>query len=364
MFEKIRILRKGVILMQAIAEIDTNFKVETKINKPDIKFYDIRKSPFQINGVFFEDGQYRRMPAPVAKSVSDGVFALHTNTAGGRVRFKTDSPYIAIYAKMPVICKMPHFALTGSAGFDLYCEDGGYVNTFVPPLEIVDGYESYIDVGNGGLREFTINFPLYSDVSQLYVGLSETATVCAPTPYMFEKPVVYYGSSITQGGCASRPGSAYESILTRRFSWDHINLGFSGNAKGETEIAEYISGLDMAAFVYDYDHNAPSVEHLQLTHEPMFKRIRRAHPDLPIIMMSRPKPKLNAEEERRLQIIRTTYRNALENGDRNVYLIEGAALMEMAGNEGTVDTCHPTDLGFASMASKLAEILKQILSAE
>ena len=347
--------------MKNIAEIDTNFKVETKINKPDIKFYDIRKPPFQINGVFFEDGQYRRMPAAVAKNISDGVFALHANTAGGRVRFKTDSPYIAIYTKMPAICKMPHFALTGSAGFDLYCGDSGYVNTFVPPFDIVDGYDSVVEIKSAGMHEFTINFPLYSDVSELYIGLSETATVCAPTPYRIEKPVVYYGSSITQGGCASRPGSAYESILSRRFSCDHINLGFSGNAKGESEMAEYISRLDMSVFVYDYDHNAPSPEHLQLTHEPMFKKIRSAHPDLPIVMMSMPRPKLNQKQEQRLEIIRTTYRNAIQSGDKNVYLIDGRTLMQMAGNEGTVDTDHPTDFGFTSMAKTISEVFEQIL---
>lgn len=349
--------------MQNIANIDTNFKVETKINKPDIKFYDIKQSPFQIHGVFFEDGKFRRMPAAVAKSVSDGVFALHANTAGGRVRFKTDSPYIAIYAKMPAIGKMSHFALTGSAGFDLYREDGGYINSFVPPFDMEVGYEGVIQVKGEGMRDYTVNFPLYSDVSELYIGLSESATVCAPAPYKIEKPVVYYGSSITQGGCASRPGSAYESILSRWFSCDHINLGFSGNAKGEVEMAEYISSLEMSVFVYDYDHNAPTVEHLQMTHEPMFKKIRSAHPDLPIVLMSKPKPKLNPEDEQRLEIIRTTYHNAIQNGDKNVYLIDGRTLMEMAGNDGLVDANHPTDFGFASMAKRLAETLGQILPA-
>lgn len=282
--------------MKHISEIDSNFKVETKIDKSDIKFSDIAEGPFQIYGVFWEDGKYRRMPAAVAESVSERVFALHSNTAGGRVRFKTDSPYIAIHAEMPQIGKMPHFALTGSAGFDLYCSEYGYSGTFIPPFDIVDSYESVIEITNPGMHEYTINFPLYSDVSKLYIGLSETAVVCPPDPYKTEKPVVYYGSSITQGGCASRPGTAYESILSRQFSCDHINLGFSGSAKGEKEIAEYISTLDMSVFVYDYDCNSPTVEHLQETHEPMFQKIRLAHPDLPIVMLSRPFYYLKEEE--------------------------------------------------------------------
>ena len=347
--------------MKNISEIDSNFKVETRIDKPDIKFYDISEGPFQIYGVFWEDGRYRRMPASVAQSVSERVFMLHTNTAGGRVRFKTDSPYVAIHAEMPKIAKMSHFALTGSAGFDLYCSEYGYIKTFIPPFDIEDGYESVIEMQNPGMHEYTINLPLYSDLSKLYIGLSKTAEVCSPDPYQTEKPVVYYGSSITQGGCASRPGRTYESILSRQFSCDHINLGFSGSAWGEKEIADYISSLDMSVFVCDYDCNSPTVEHLQNTHEPMYQKVRSAHPDLPIIILSRPFHYLTEENQERLEIIRTTYRNALARGDKNVYLIEGSTLLEMAGNEGSVDGIHPTDLGFASMAKAVADVLEQIL---
>ncbi|MBE6942277.1 MAG: hypothetical protein E7455_08355 [Ruminococcaceae bacterium] len=347
--------------MKNISEIDANFKVETKIDKPDIKFYDISEDPFQIYGIFWEEGKYRRMPAAVAESVSERVFALHSNTAGGRVRFKTDSPYIVIHAEMSQIGKMPHFALTGSAGFDLYCAEYGYSGTFIPPFNIEDGYESVIEITNPGMHEYTINFPLYSAVSKLYIGLSETATVCKADPYLTETPVVYYGSSITQGGCASRPGRTYQSILTRQFSCDHINLGFSGSAMGEKEIADYISTLDMSVFVLDYDCNSPTPEHLQETHEPMYRKVREAYPDLPIVILSRPFYYLTKENQMRLEIIRTTYRNAVESGDKNVYLIEGSTLLELAGNDGSVDGIHPTDFGFASMAKAIAQVLKQIL---
>jgi hypothetical protein len=347
--------------MKHISEIDANFKVETKIDKPDIKFYDISGEPFQTYGVFWEDGQYRRMPASVAQSVSERVLFLHSATAGGRVRFKTDSPYIAIHAEMSQIAKMSHFALTAAAGFDLYCSEYGFSGTFVPPYDIEDGYERVLEIRNPGMHEYTINFPLYSGVSKLYIGLSETATVCKAEPYLTEKPVVYYGSSITQGGCASRPGCAYQSILTRQFSCDHINLGFSGNALGETEMAEYISGLDMSVFVLDYDCNSPTPEHLQNTHEAMYRKVREANPDLPIVILSRPFYYLTKENQMRLEIIRTTYRNAVESGDKNVYLIEGSTLLEMAGNDGSVDGVHPTDFGFASMAKAIAQVLKQIL---
>ena len=346
-----------------IASIDPNFKVASKIDKPDMRYYDVKLPPFCIYGVYFDDGKFRRMPERVAAQVNPRVHVLHSNTAGGRVRFKTDSPYVAIFAKMPSIGKMPHFPLTGSAGFDLYVseETEQYVGTFMPPFTIEDGFESVLDFPDARPREITIDLPLYSDVSELYIGVSEQAKLEAPKPYLQKKPIVYYGSSITQGGCASRPGMSYESILCRRFGIDYLNLGFSGNAKAEDTIAEYISGLEMSVFVYDYDHNAPNLEHLKNTHERMFRTIRAAQPELPIVLLSRPKYRLTNGEKKRLEIIRTTYLHAKEGGDRNVWLIDGPTLMQYAGDEGTVDNCHPTDLGFASMACVLGDLLEKIL---
>lgn len=347
--------------MDNISQIDNNFKVETKIDKEDIVFHSIEEAPFRTYGVSFENGRYRRLPEAVAKTVSDKVHALCAHTAGGRVRFCTDSPYIAIHAKMPVIGKMPHFALTGSAGFDLYA-DNRYIKTFVPPFTVKEGYESVVELGEAQMREITIHFPLYSAVSALYIGIKDKAELCHSRPYKNEKPIVYYGSSITQGGCASRPGNCYTNILSRKLDSDYINLGFSGSARAEDEIAQYIKDLDMSVFVYDYDHNAPTADHLEKTHERMFQTIRQANPDLPIVIMSRPKCCLTEVEKRRLGIIKNTYENARAQGDANVYLLDGSTLMALAGEEGTVDGCHPNDLGFASMARALEPVLAEILS--
>ena len=345
-----------------IASIDPNFKVESQFDKPDVRYFDVRKAPFQVYGVYFDDGKFRRMPEHIAAAVNPRVLALHANTAGGRVRFKTDSPYVAVYAKMPQIGRMPHFPLTGSAGFDLYVEEDGeqqYTGTYMPPYTITDGFESVVEFPDPRMREITLHMPLYSEVSELYIGVSGKTSLDAPKPYLPYKPIVYYGSSITQGGCSSRPGLAYENVLSRRLSVDHVNLGFSGNARAEDTIAEYISRLDMSVFVYDYDHNAPTVEHLQNTHERMFRTVRKAQPQLPIVLLSRPKYRLTDEENKRLEIIRATYNRAKDGGDQNVYLIDGPTLMQYAGDEGTVDNCHPNDLGFASMARVLGDLLEK-----
>lgn len=348
--------------MSDITKADSNFVVKTSLNIDGLRFYDIKDAPFSVFGLIFENGHYNRLPDDVGESVSSGVHYLNAHTAGGRIKFVTDSPYVAIKAVMPVVEKMPHFALTGSAGFDLYVgKKEVYCNSFTPPFDLTDGYESVIRFDCKRKREVTVNFPLYSGVSELYVGLDENAVLEASAGYKHTAPIVYYGSSITQGGCASRPGNAYQSIISRALQTDFINLGFSGSARGEREIAEYISNLKMSAFVYDYDHNAPSLKHLENTHQRMFSIIREKNPSLPIVILSRPKYRLTKDEEKRLEIIRRTYTDAISANDKNTYLVDGPTLMKYAGHDGVVDDCHPNDLGFYSIAKVLIPLLKRLI---
>jgi len=352
--------------MKDIIEIDRNFTIETSIKRDGLRFYDAEQAPFQIYGIFKENGMFRRIPEEIAKGISKGVYSLHTNTAGGRVRFVTDSPYVAIKTEY-IPGKMSHFALSGSCGFDMYSQYDGmtrYEGTFVPPYNVENEYESVRNFEKFHERIVTINFPLYSSVRKLYIGLKEGSLLKTAPGYQVKKPIVYYGSSITQGGCASKPGSSYQSILSRQFDCDYINLGFSGNAKGEDEMAEYIKGLDMSIFVLDYDHNAPSIEHLSKTHSRMFQKIRSAQPQLPILIMTRPKYYLTETEQLRMEIIKNTYLEAKEQGDENVYFLDGQNLMELVRDNGTVDKTHPTDSGFLSMACAIGRVVEKIFETE
>ncbi len=352
--------------MDVLTKIDKNFEIKSKIEKEDIYFYDSYKAPFKTYGIFKENREYIRMPKEIAETVSEGVHLLCPHTAGGRVRFMTDSPYVAIYAELKGVYNRPHMSITGSSGFDMYA-DGNYAGTFVLPWSGMENetYESIKEFEDVKMRDVTINFPHYCGVKNLYIGLKEGAKIEAGLPYVNEKPVIYYGSSITQGACASRSGMTYQNIVSRRFNCDYINLGFSGNAKAEDEMIDYIKNLEMSLFVYDYDHNAPTVEHLLNTHEKMFKEIRKANPDLPIVMMSRPKYFLTAEEKKRQKIIETTYENALKSGDKNVYFLNGRKLCALCKDNGTTDSCHPNDLGFASVAKALGDLIaKESLLAD
>lgn len=346
-----------------IEKIDKNFAVKSEIKRDGIRFYDIEDEPFRIYGVFKENGRFVRLPEQTAKRVSEGVEVLRKNTAGGRVRFATDSSYIAIHAVMDNIEVMPHFPLAGSAGFDMFIKTNGgdiYGGTFMPPSDMQNGYDEIIDIPQPGMKTVTVELPLYCNVVGLYIGLDENARLERAEDYTLEKPIVYYGSSITQGGCASKPGSSYQSIISRMFDVNYINLGFSGSCKGEDAMAEYIASLDMSVFVYDYDHNAPTASFLEETHERFFQMFRQAKPDTPVIMMSRPKYYLTEDDILRRDIIRKTYENAVNSGDKNVYFIDGSSLMDdFIKDNGTVDGCHPTDSGFACMAKRLSAELER-----
>ena len=201
-----------------IEDYDVNFAVKTNLPTENIVFCDVRRAPFEVCGVIHEKGCFRRMPEAIAETVSQGVLAFHRHASGGRVRFKTDSPYIAIHAKMGSIGRMRHFALCGSAGFDLYLRENSEqtdLGSYMPPLDTENIIELSQNVGNNGLREYIINMPLYSRVNELYIGVDKGAAIEPPEPYTIEKPVVFYGSSITQGGCASRPGNSYQAFISR-----------------------------------------------------------------------------------------------------------------------------------------------------
>lgn len=354
-------------MLKTAEQVDNAMKINADTKENDVVFLDVRKPPFQIYGLYSPESEadFKRMPDEIALNVNEGVAALYLNTAGGRIRFSTDSPYIAIHAEMPTMGKMSHFSLTGSCGFDMYIDeengDTNFKGVFKPPFHNTNGFESKISFENQSLRYITINFPTYSNVKNLYIGVSKNSFVGEGLKYKAQNPIVYYGSSITQGGCASRPGNTYQSIITQRTNIDHINLGFSGSGRGEQLIADYISNLEMSAFVMDYDHNSPSIQHLSETHFRLYNTVRKKKNDIPIIILSKSDFSANYQESvLRRNVIFETYQKAISQGDNNVYFIDGESVFRGPyENICTVDGAHPTDMGFALMADAIEATLKK-----
>jgi len=339
--------------------------LNTGISEEGIVWRDVFEEPFAIHGLYQPHNLrcFRRLPENVAKATSEDVYALSRHTSGGRLRFRTDSDYVAINTSLSGGNVMPHMPLTGSHGFDLYVGNE-FFKAFIPPFDKLTSYDSIIRFNEKRTRDITLHFPLYSGVDSLHIGLPDTATLEKASPYLPGKPVVYYGSSITQGGCAGRPGNAYPAHICRNLNRDYICLGFSGSARGEAAIVDYMSDMEMCIFVCDYDHNAPNVAHLQETYPYIYKRFRERQPDLPIIFISKPDINLsNYEDLKRRDVIYQAYSRAIADGDENIFFIDGYGLFESTTRaDCTVDGCHPNDLGFYRMAEVIGGVIKYVLN--
>ena len=353
---------------------DKNFLRNDKADENTVDWYKMPCEKFGIYGLIPETDRLltRRLPLEIAKTINAGVTGQCGYGAGGRIVFSTDSSFVALKVEysegvIPTVC---NYCFT--YGFDLYKFDENKKDVFVGayrPVADFDFHTAEYKVNtnnNGEMTCYTLNMPHFSEITNLYIGLEKGSKLGERKKYRNDKPVVFYGSSITHGAAAGRPGNTYENFISQKYNIDYINLGFAGNAKGETNMAEYLSGLEMCAFVCDYDHNAPDAKHLMDTHYPFYGIIRKAHPDIPYIMISKPDfhkdPITNAK---RRNVIIESYNKAIVSGDKNVYFIDGETLFEGDFYEScTSDGCHPNDLGFYRMGNKIGEVIAQVLDIE
>lgn len=331
-----------------------------------MKIYNFKDAPLKVYGINFdEQGRIYRIPASVAQKVNEITAKRTKNAVGGRVRFKTNADVIEISIKLAsnnVDWAMP---ISGSVGADVFVGkglDAKRIGNIAPRDYSTTEFTGKV-IKSAEMETVTINLPRNEPVVDLYISVDDKFSVQEPDDYTYTKPIVYYGSSITEGGCASAPGSAYTSIVSRWLDSDYVNLGFSNAAHGELAAADYIAGLDMSVLVMDYDYNAASVAELEATHEPFFARIRKAQPELPIVFISSANFKRNVEvNSKRREVIKKTYENAKAVGDNKVWFIDGEILYgDFDQSLCTVERVHPNDLGFMMMAKNIYPTIKEII---
>ena len=357
--------------MENFINLDKNMVVNKTIGDVEVVWHDVRKAPFEIYGLYQPQTEpfFHRLPMDVAAATSEAVERLSQESAGGRVRFSTNSPFIAIRATYRVVGRSSHLTLVSTAGFDLYIDDmfgSRYLKEFRMPMDMENGYEQIFQLKEvPGMHSYTINFPVHSVVETLEIGLAPEAQVAEGKKYRSLKPIVFYGSSIVHGTAASRPGYIYENFVARMLDMDYVNLGFSGNAKGEQVLSDYMATLPMSVFVCDYDHNAPNPEHLEATHYPIYETIRKTNPTVPYIMITRPNYFTNGNPEdtlKRRDVVLRSYLKARDSGDKNVYFIDGTAFFADAQvYDCTMDHIHPNDTGFMKMGETIAVLIRHIL---
>lgn len=360
---------------------DKNMAVDNPIIDEHIVWHDVSQGIFDIYGFDggIEEILSQRLPKSVAETVNEGVLLQSGFAAGGRVRFYTDSMTIAVRAEYGDGYHATCLSACAAYGFDLYTVDEAgretFLHTFRPAANELNhcAFLSVCDLNGTPAKEiassgvfYTLNMPCFAEIKKLYIGLLKGSTLKSGQKYVNEKPVIFYGSSITHGAAASRPGNTYEAFISQKYNLNYINLGFAGRARGEREMAQYIAEREISVFVCDYDYNAPDAEHLQATHYPFYEVIREKHPKIPYIMISKPNFRNNPQASAvRRDVIKASYEKARANGDENVYFIDGETLF--TGDcymSCTVDGSHPNDLGFYRMADVIGKMLAEVMGLQ
>lgn len=334
---------------------------------PAIQWHDVTEWGIQGRGYADVAADFDRLPARAQSVVRDKVWDLSRHTTGMAVRFTTDATRIDVdYTLTSDSLDKPHMPATGVSGVDLYAKQDGKWRwaSVVKPREnpvqttLVEGLAP-------GQREYLLYLPLYNGVESLKIGVPASAQFQGLAP-RDTKPILFYGTSITHGACASRPGMSFVNLLGRRLDRPMLNFGFSGNGKMEAEVAELLAELDPAVFVLDCMANTPR-ENIEPHSYNVVQIWRQAHPDTPIVMVESrswsSSDLVNNREaihEEKRAAMRRTFTRLQAEGVEDLYYVKGKPLLG-DDHEATTDGSHPSDLGMMRYADALEPVLRQAL---
>lgn len=361
-----------------IHKLDRFMRTDGRSGEGAIVWHSPLQPPFRISGFAWlrDESGFRRLPHLPEGAVREPVDKLADCTAGGQICFRTDSRRVELRVALKAPALMYHMPATGQCGFDAYVGEPGFkiyggTVKFDPRLKEYESTVLELDPGESRLRTITLNFPLYQGVDDISIGLEAEAQVLAPPPYDSGKRIVLYGTSITQGASASRPGMAYPNILSRSINLEFINLGFSGNGRGEPELAEWVGRVENpACLLLDYEANCLSTAYYRQTLPDFIRIYRSRHPEVPIVLLSKIairfeflKRAEQAERMERLHFQQELVASLRSEGERNLTFVDGTSLIGENDHECTVDGVHPNDLGFKTMADRLLPVLNAVLQS-
>jgi lysophospholipase L1-like esterase len=310
---------------------------------------------------------YDRLPARAEKMVRPPVWSLSRDSAGMVIRFVSDAREIsARWTLRKEALSMVHMSAIGVSGLDLYVKDGkGWNWVGVGRPKGATNEAVLVKDLKPGTHEFALYLPLYNGVRDVQVGVTSAAKL-ESAPVRKQKPILFYGTSILQGACASRPGMAHTAILGRKLNWPTINLGFSGNALSEPELAQLLGEKDPAVYVIDPIPNMTN-KLVKERIEPFVKTLRAAHPKTPIVLVeSLPYtdgefvPPRGERYKSSNAEMRAAYER-LKKTENDLFYVSCENLIGK-DNEATVDGTHPNDLGFMRMAEVLEPVLRKALA--
>ena len=353
--------------------------VAEKVVTSEYNYYNpISNSKFVIEGLPFikEHKKYFRLPLDQKDNVTEAVWWLSHQPSGGQIRFITNSKKVSVKVKNFGDYQMCHMPCTGQQGVDLYYKrkvDKEYIFFSCAKFSVpTNEFESVIfEADEKEEKQIIINLPLYEGLQEILIGLDNDAYIKKAKVHKRKGKVVIYGSSTTQGGCASRPGMSFTNILSRWLDVEFVNLGFSGSGLGEVELALNINKIaDKSMVILDYDGNGGATGDMEYNLEDFIDTIRKENKDIPILVVSKLpfSSYVFKQQEINLRNKFVKFQNDMvekkkASGDNNIFFIDGNTLY---GNqdihEFTVDGIHPTDLGFYMIAKNLYPIIRKHLN--
>lgn len=339
------------------------------MSEKEITWRDVRTLTVEGQGWADRERAFDRLPGRAKGKVPPAVWDLARNSAGIAVRFETDATEIhARWTLMGPRSPLDHMAASGTSGLDLYARQpgGSWRWAGVGRCNAVPQAQAVLaERMDAPRREYMMLLPLYDGVESVEVGVPPGALLAAARARA-GKPIVFYGTSIVQGACASRAGMCYTSILGRRLDRAVINLGFSGSARCEAEVADLLAELDAGVFVLD---PLPNMDAAGVTEriEPFVRTLRAARAGAPIVLVECIPYPLAAQTpslREHLAAINAALRAAAGRlwaaGEKNLHLVDGQILLGADG-EGTVDGVHPTDVGMMRMADAIEPVLRRLV---
>lgn len=336
----------------------------------ELVYHDARKLPLYGTVVKDSLNPWKRLPDELKDSLRPDLYELGANTAGMYLRFSSNTTAINVKWNSLKKFSMNHMTPTGIRGLDLYVMQGDsswtFMNSVRPRVHDKSTTYSVIDGLSKEEREYLLFLPLYEGVDSLYIGVDSAAWIGANKVDLpcREKPIVMYGTSILQGGCATRPGMAHTNILGRMMNREIINLGFSGNAKLDVGIARLMAAIDDAGlYVIDCMPNN-TTERFKNNIDAFYSVLRESRPDVPILFIESPyfpvsrfKADVMSALKEKNQALQDFYNARLAAGDKNIYYMKGEDVLG-EDVEGTVDNYHFTDAAFLRFANKLLPLLE------
>lgn len=334
----------------------------------DLQWHDVRDWGVEGRGFNDTEKYFDRLPQRAKGVVRSAVWNLSRHSSGMLARFRTDATEIsADYAVTSKNLAMAHMPATGVSGLDLYATDDDGQWRWVSVVR-PNAQQMNVKLASGlkpGERDYAVYLPLYNGTEYLKIGVPTGATFepIAPRP---DKPIVFYGTSITHGACASRPGMPHPAILGRRLRRPVINLGFSGNGRLEPEVGRFLVELDPAVYVLDCLPNI-TAEEVKARTEPMVQQLRAARPEVPIVLVedrTYADAWIRPSRQQRNDTSRVEFQAAFERlqqaGVKDLHYVDGETLLG-SDRDDTTDGSHPNDLGFWRQANAIEPALRSAL---